>query len=142
DPFLAMRTRTDIHSPTLEQAVLADFIGEGHFARHVRRMRTLYAGRQAALVEVAARELAGLLDVRPAEAGMHLVGQLAAGVDDRAAAQRALAHGVYTPPLSWYRIEPSGQGGLLLGYTGVDEQEIRGGVRRLAGALRSASSKL
>lgn len=51
--FAAARTIVDRHAPTVEQAALADFIIEGHFARHIRRMRALYAERQALLVEAA-----------------------------------------------------------------------------------------
>ena len=60
----------------MTQAALADFIDGGHFARHVRRTRALYAERQAALVRAVRRTLGGLLEVTPAEAGMHLVGWL------------------------------------------------------------------
>jgi GntR family transcriptional regulator/MocR family aminotransferase len=131
-----MRSRTDVHSPTLEQAVVADFIAEGHFARHIRRMRALYAERQAALVECAARELGGLLDVRPADTGMQLAARLSAGADDEVASAQALAHGVFAPALSTFYMEPPGQPGLLLGYAGVTEREIRQEVRHLAVALR------
>lgn len=136
DPFTAARELADRHSPSVDQAVLARFMAEGHFARHLRRMRTLYAGRQAALVEAASRELPGLLDVGPAEAGMHLVGWLPEGDDDREAARRAEARGVEAAALSLYGIEPPPRGGLLLGYAAVGEAEIRTGVRRLAAALR------
>lgn len=53
DPVVAARAVADRHSPMLEQAVLADFLAEGHFARQVRRMRALYAERQACLLEAA-----------------------------------------------------------------------------------------
>ncbi|MDQ4106850.1 MAG: PLP-dependent aminotransferase family protein, partial [Actinomycetota bacterium] len=82
DAFCAARALSDRHAPVVEQAVLTDFIVEGHFSRHMRRMRTLYTERQAALVEAAGRKLAGILEVRPAEAGMHLVGWLPEGADD------------------------------------------------------------
>jgi len=136
DPFTAARELADRCSPLVEQAVLARFIAEGFFASHLRRMRVLYAERQAALVEAAARDLRELLDVRPAEAGMHLVGWLPESADDREAASRAAARGVEATALSLYGIEPSRRGGLLLGYAAVGEQEIRTGVRRLAAALR------
>lgn len=136
DPFSAARELTDRHSPLVEQAVLARFIAEGHFARHLRRMRTLYAGRQDVLVEAAAEDLRGLLDVRPAEAGMHLVGWLPDRTDDREAMRRAAARGVEATALSMYGIEPPARGGLLLGYAAVGEAGIRAGVRRLAAALR------
>jgi GntR family transcriptional regulator/MocR family aminotransferase len=132
DAFVAMRSGTDVHPPTPEQVVLTDFIAEGHFARHIRRMRSLYAERQAILVEAAAQELKGLLEVRPADAGMHLIGWLPPGTDDNGASARAQAHGVYAPALSSFYLNEPGPPGLLLGYTGVSEQEIREGVRRLA----------
>src|SRR5262249_24442085 len=74
DDFVAAHAVLDGPAPLFEQGVLADFLTEGHFVRHVRRMRVLYAERQAALVRAAARDLGGLLDVRAAEAGMHLIG--------------------------------------------------------------------
>ena len=135
DAFVAARELTDRHSPSIEQAVMADFIVEGHFARHIRRMRTLYAERQDALVEAAREELAGLLEVRPAEAGMHLLGRLPEGTDDRQASRLAAKQGVEVPPLSLHGIEASQRPGLLLGYAAVESREIREGVRRLAAAL-------
>jgi len=123
-------------SPTLEQAVLADFIGEGHFARHVRRMRALYADRQQSLVKAGRRELDGLLDIQRNDAGMHLIGWLPEGINDCAAASAAAAGGVEVTPLSAYCIEPQKRGALRLGYTGYTPRQIWHGARRLATALR------
>jgi GntR family transcriptional regulator / MocR family aminotransferase len=135
DAFISARALIDRHSPSVEQVILAEFISAGHFARHIRRMRQLYASRQELLIGAAA-ELMGLLEVRPAQAGMHLVGWLPPGVDDRAASAAAAAHGVIAPPLSAYQLRPAARGGLMLGYTALDEQTIEDGVRRLAAALR------
>lgn len=133
--FAAARAVVDRHAPTVEQAALADFIAEGHFARHIRRMRALYAERQAALVAAAREHLAGALALAPAEAGMHLVGWLPAGADDLAASARAAAAGVEAPALARYVLETPRPGGLLLGYTALDAMQIGAGVRRLAAAL-------
>ncbi len=97
----------------------------------------LYAARQAALVDAAKSQLAGLLAVGPAEAGMHLVGYLPEGVDDHAAARRAAAYLVDAQALSAYALTPQQHGGLLLGYAAVSQAEIYAGVRRLATALRA-----
>jgi len=135
-PFAAACAVTDRHAPTPIQAVVADFIAEGHFVRHVRRMRTLYAERQAVLLRAARRELDGLLEVNANETGLHLIGWLADGEDDRAVSDAVLAAGVEAPALSAYHAVPPPRGGLLLGYAACEPRLIRDGVRRLAGALR------
>lgn len=133
--FAAARALVDRHSPSAVQAALTQFMADGHFARHLRRMRRLYAERQEVLV-AAARPLAGRLDVEPAEAGMHLVGWVPPGHDDRTVAGRAAEHGVETAPLSAYRLRSRGRGGLLLGYAGYDGPRLREGAAGLARALR------
>jgi GntR family transcriptional regulator/MocR family aminotransferase len=142
EAFYAARLFTTMLPPLLEQAALAEFIAGGHFARHIRRMRALYAERQAALVEAARRELAGLLDVQPAEAGMHLVGWLPDDVNDRIASQRATEYSVDAFPLSTCCLEATRRGALLLGYTAVNDQEIKRGVSRLARALQQGQNIL
>jgi len=142
DAVAGARAVIDRHSPVIDQAVVADFIAGGHFARHVRRMRTLYAERQAALLEAGRRELAGLVDLAPSDAGLHLIGWLPAGVDDRAAQEAALAAGVDTLSLSAHRAAPpapvAGPGartGLLLGYAPVRPARIHVAASSLARAL-------
>jgi len=135
EAFRRARSVIDGHSPMTEQAVLADFIAEGHFARHIRRMRALYEERQSALVETAGRELAGVLEVRPSDGGMHLVGWLPPGMDDVQASERALAAGVHVRPLSSCSAAKVRRGGLLLGYAALTVPQIREGVRKLAQAL-------
>jgi GntR family transcriptional regulator/MocR family aminotransferase len=135
DVFCAARRFIDRHSPILDQAVLADFITQGHFSRHVRRMRVLYEARQQVLVEAARRELRGLLDVGPMHTGMHLVGWLPEGVDDRAASARAARVGLAANPLSAFALQGAPRGALLLGYACVPEAELAEGVTRLARAL-------
>lgn len=139
DAFIAAKAFADVQCPPLEQAVLADFVAAGHFARHVRKTRVLYARRQALLVEHARRELVGMLDVRPMSAGMHLVGFLPPGTDDRAASRRAWAAGVDAVPLSVVATAAAVPPALLLGYAGVPDDQIAEGVRRLAVALRGVA---
>jgi GntR family transcriptional regulator/MocR family aminotransferase len=138
DVFIAARALSDRHSPSLDQAILADFINEGHFTRHIRRMRSLYRERQHVLVEAAARDLHGLLDVAPAEAGMHLVAWLPQGMNDRNASARAARYGVEAAPLSAYTATPHARGALVLGYAAVNAKQIKIGVRRLAQALSAS----
>jgi GntR family transcriptional regulator/MocR family aminotransferase len=135
DSFVVARMLSDGGSSTINQAVLADFLVEGHFEHHLRRMRTLYAERQEALVEAARHDLAGLLDVEPCETGLHLVGWLPDGSDDVAAVQLAAEHGLAVRALSSMCIEPVARRGLLLGYGAIDEATIRAGVQQLARVL-------
>jgi GntR family transcriptional regulator / MocR family aminotransferase len=138
--FEGARALADRHPPVPEQAILAEFVAEGHFARHLRRMRRLYAERQQALVDAAKGELAGLLEVRPSGAGLHLVGRLPDGADDAEVSVRLAAGGVEAPPLSAHRFSSSGTPGLVLGYAAFDETVIRDGVGRMAGTLQEAAS--
>ena len=136
ESFANARALVDRHAPTVEQATLADFIAEGHFARHIRRMRALYAERQAALVDAARAIVGGAVALEPAEAGMHLVGWLGEGRDDLAVAARAAAQGLEVPALRRYAAETTLRGGLLLGYTALDAAQIRAGLQRLAAAIQ------
>jgi GntR family transcriptional regulator / MocR family aminotransferase len=136
DAFRAARAAADRHSPTMEQAVLADFIGDGHYARHVRRMRRIYSERQDVLIEAIRKHLAGVLDARLSAAGMHLVAWLPEGMDDEAVSARALAAGVEASALSRYAVDRLNRGGLLLGWAGYQPDDLRGAVSLLAAALR------
>ena len=133
--FTCARGHADGHSPLVEQAVLAEFIAEGHFSRHIRRMRNLYEERQGYMVTALRQEAAGLLEVNATEAGMNLIGWLPEGVDDRAMALRAAEFDVDATPLSRHALEPMKRGGLLLGYAALSKREISQGARKLAKAL-------
>lgn len=109
----------------LTQAVLADFIAEGHLSSHIRRMRGLYRERRRVLMEAIASRFGDRLPIMGDNAGLHLVIALPAGTDDRAVAEAALARGVAVRPLSNYYTEPGrAQAGLLLGYGGVPVEGI------------------
>ena len=135
DAFRAARAIAGGHSPTLDQSVLADFIGEGHYGRHVRRVRALCAERQQALLTFAASEIGDAMKLAPDAAGLHMVGWLPARVSDRQATVAAAREGVDVMPLSRYSAVAPKRGALLLGYAAFDEAEIREGTRRLARAL-------
>ncbi|MGH9337319.1 MAG: PLP-dependent aminotransferase family protein, partial [Vicinamibacteria bacterium] len=98
--FIAVREAMDIFPPTLYQAVLTDFIDEGHFSRHLRRMRQLYRERRQALFEALTKEVGGALHIVGDEAGLHLTARLAKGSHDRRIARDAAAEGLWVMPLS------------------------------------------
>ncbi|HEX9922094.1 MAG TPA: PLP-dependent aminotransferase family protein [Anaerolineae bacterium] len=135
DAFTRARALTDRGSAWLDQAVLTDFIVEGHFARHIRRMRALYAERQALLVELVRHRLAGRLEIRSAEAGLHVVGWLPPDVNDHTVSERLSAQGIEALPISSYALISQKRGGLILGYAAVNAATIHKGVRRLEKTL-------
>lgn len=123
------------HLPGVEQAVLTDFMVEGHFARHIRQMRLLYGERQQVLLAAAQQELGEQLVIGPSEAGLHVSGRLAPGRVDTQVSARALQLGIETPALSTYALRPLTQGGLVLGYAGLTIEQIKEGVVKLRRAI-------
>ena len=140
DYFTAAKSVTSRHAPLLEQAALCDFITEGHFGRHIRRMREVYAERLSVLLESARQRLAGLLEISNVEAGLQTVGWLRAGIDEESAAKAAAAQNVEVTPLNRYSRGHLAREGFQLGFAAVDTTEIRRGIRDLAAALESMLS--
>jgi GntR family transcriptional regulator/MocR family aminotransferase len=133
--FETARSMTSRHPPVLEQAVLCDFMAEGHFGRHIRRMREIYAERSAVLLESARQRLAGLLEISGVEAGLQAAGWLCGGIGEMAAVKAAASRKVEVTPLGLYSRGLLEREGLQLGFAAVDAREIRRGVRELAAAL-------
>jgi GntR family transcriptional regulator/MocR family aminotransferase len=135
DPLLAFRFGTDQHASDLDQAILCDFIVEGHLGRHIRRMRDLYAGRLAALQDGARRHLNGLLEISPVKAGLYTAGFLRNRMTSREAETAAAGRQIETMALDRFALRRTDVHGLLLGFGAFDEPQIRRGVAALAAAL-------
>ena len=138
DYFAAAISGTSHHAPMLDQAVLCDFITEGHFGRHLRRMRGVYAERLSVLLQSAREMLGGYVDVSSVEAGLQTVGWLRRGITGESAAREAAARNVDVVPLSRYTRGRAAKEGLQLGFAAVGPREIQRGVRELATALKAA----
>lgn len=136
EPFAAARGILDRHPPLLNQAILAEFMLEGHFGPHLRRMREVYAARQQVLIEAARRELDGLVTVQPMAAGMRSLAWLPKGVQDADAAAAARDAGLELATISQFTLEHHHPDALLLGFAAVPEEELRRGVRTLATVLQ------
>jgi GntR family transcriptional regulator/MocR family aminotransferase len=96
--------------------MVADFMEQGHFARHLRKMRSLYATRHGYLVDALGQSLGSHLRVQPQAGGIHVLAHLQARRDDRSLATAAMAQGLAIQALSdWRRLE-SPHGGLLMGF--------------------------
>lgn len=134
--FIEAREALDIFSPTLYQLALVDFLREGHFARHLRRMRTLYLRRREALLDGLARHCDSRLAVLNADAGLHVATLLPEGVDDVDVVRRMTENGLTATALSTCYADPTGQSGLLLGFGGSSERRIAGATRTLGEILR------
>ena len=130
--LIAMQRLIAIHLPLLEQLALTDFLAEGYFTRHIRKMRQLYKERRDALVEALTRELDDRLDITVPEAGMHLAVWLPAGMSAQAVAQRAAASGLHILTISHFSQRALQRDGLVLGFASTSPQELRAGAHTLA----------
>jgi GntR family transcriptional regulator/MocR family aminotransferase len=135
--FMAVREAMDICPPALNPAVLADFIVEGHFGRHLRRTSQLYRERRSALVEGLRDCLGRRLEVVGAAAGMHLVA-LGDRPGDRAIALRAALERLWVMPLSSCYLGPPVRHGFVLGYGGTSVGEMPRAVERLRRVIGAA----
>lgn len=134
------RRSADIQAATGPQAVLAEFLAEGHFDRHLRRMRREYDARLDALEAALARHCAGVLTLRPVTTGLHAVADLT-GADDAKVAKAALSRGIEVMPLSSYYVGRSSprQNGLVLGFGAVRPELLDRGAATLAAAIEAAA---
>jgi GntR family transcriptional regulator/MocR family aminotransferase len=137
DAFAAARSFVDRHPPTLDQAILAEFITEGHFGLHVRRMRQTYSERMDVLKVAADEQLDGIVDVIRAGAGMRTLGWLKTWSSDKEASDAARAMGIETMALSLFTTRYWQPPALILGFAGCNPAELRRGISVLAKALRN-----
>lgn len=135
DTFVNAARLLDGGQPVLPQAVVARFMAEGHFARHLRRMRALYAARRNALATALAAEFGDGLRIELQAGGMHLLARLPAGADDVALGARANDAGLAVAALSPAAIEHAVAPGLILGFTNLPVEAATDAARRLCQAL-------
>jgi GntR family transcriptional regulator/MocR family aminotransferase len=138
--FTAVRYTMDIGPPHFFQAVLTDFMNEGHFARHIRRMRQLYSQRRSALVEALKTEFGSLLEVLGSEAGMHLAVILPKGFRDQEFAARAAREKLWLSPLSPAYLGDNPRQGFILGFGNTATEQMPKAVRQLKGLLLGEKS--
>jgi GntR family transcriptional regulator / MocR family aminotransferase len=139
DRFRHVARRLQPAGTPLDQAVTVDFMAEGHFARHIRRMRHLYERRRRALAEALRASFGPRFAIEMQVGGMRLIARLEAVEDDRALAARALAHGLAPSPLSLFYAGPPRDRGLLLGFTNVPEENAAAEAERLRRALEPSA---
>jgi GntR family transcriptional regulator/MocR family aminotransferase len=131
-PFVRAKDLVDRGAPTLTQAAVADFLAEGHFERHLRHLRRLYGERRAALVAALGERLGGRAKVSAVAAGLHVMLFLEPHVAEARLVAAAAERGVRVNPGAPYHLEHPAPPSLLLGFSGLNADEIAEGVRRLA----------
>lgn len=120
------------------QAVVADFMEEGHFTAHIRRMRSLYAERQQAMLEAGRTHLGDMLDLQPASGGLQLIARVKGDVPDTELVERAAAAGMAVTPLSQMYLGDEAEHGLILGFAALDARSMALRIKQLAQAIEPA----
>ena len=133
--FAKMQSELYRGGALMVQAALAEFIFEGHYAAHIRRMRKVYGNRQTLLTNEIERQIGRKAYIMGTETGLHLTLGLT-DLKDTAVSDAALRRGIVARPLSAYYDNPSkAPSGLVLGYGGVADDEISAAVGKLASAM-------
>jgi GntR family transcriptional regulator / MocR family aminotransferase len=142
DVFVCAKAMTTRHLPLLDQAVLCDFIEQGHLGRHLRRMRKTYEERFSVLLECAREYISEDLEIANIEAGLQTMGRLLRqDLSAELVAERAAMVGVDVVPLSRYCHAAKIAEGLQIGFAAVDEHEIKRGVLKLARVFERLKSE-
>jgi GntR family transcriptional regulator / MocR family aminotransferase len=137
--FVAARCLMDRQPPSLIQSVVAEFLCQGHFSSHIRRMRQQYRAQRDALADGLARHAGGLVGVDRPDQGMHLVAGLRAGIRDLAVERAAGAGGLVARALSRTYVTARPQQGLMLGFSGYPAHVIGPAAMRLAKIIRASA---
>lgn len=131
--LVALKRTADRQSPSLEQAAMAELLREGHFERHLRRLRRRYSARREAMLASLAHH--GLAPAASAPAGLHILLPLPPNSNEGAVVRAAAAAGVAVTPAAPYSAHPTPPPRLLLGYTAISDARIEAGIARLAACL-------
>ena len=118
-------------APLVTQAALADFMNEGYLAKHLRRMRRLYAARRQFFMTTCEEFLSPWMQLRHTDAGIQLVGEFLINHDDMAIAQAAAEQGVNVSPLSIQYRHANPQHGLVMGFAAADEKATQKAIQKL-----------
>lgn len=130
--FVQIRESIDIFSPTLYQLVVTDFIEQGHFARHLRRMRSILIERRNTLVASLRKHFGNTLTAYNTDGGLHLCSFLPEGIDDQEIARNAAKRGLSIMPLSSCYSGKKSRSGLVLGFACANQSQIESATKILS----------
>ncbi len=135
EQFMMTKYFSDLCTGYLEQAVLARFIAEGHYASHVRRVRKACYERKSALAAAIAAYLPGKMVVHPSDSGIHMVCWLADGLTGKEVEMKASQLGMGIQSFERYCQRPMAREGILLGFANHSPEVLQEGIRRLASVI-------
>jgi GntR family transcriptional regulator/MocR family aminotransferase len=137
DIFVKAKSLSDRFTSTINQAVMCDFIEEGHFGRHLRKMRQVYKLRYEVLRDSINNQLGDIATLETANAGLQTILWLPQKMNDITIAKEARKQGLELLPVSPYYLGKNVKQGLILGFSAVNEKQIRQGVEKLAKLIKS-----
>ena len=137
ETFARAKTLLGQGTSAVTEKAMSDFMEDGRFVEHIRRMRRIYRERRDRLFECLVRDCDGLLTPQPTDAGMHMLAWLPPGMDDQAAHRTLLDDGIDSLPLSVYSIGAPDRAALVLGFSGVSEKKTPRLVKRMSETLRA-----
>jgi GntR family transcriptional regulator/MocR family aminotransferase len=135
EPFTVVKSLNNRHAQLLEQVIVCEWITAGHFGRHLRRMREVYAERLSILLDEGRKRLGERLELSAIEAGLQTTGRLLGGLEGAEVERLAAAREVEVSSLHHSARRRLPYEGLQLGFAAVDPRELRRGVRELAAVL-------
>ncbi|MFZ0546443.1 MAG: PLP-dependent aminotransferase family protein [Candidatus Promineifilaceae bacterium] len=141
DAYVGVKATAGVGPPIVVQAVTAEFIRQGHFARHIRRMRRLYHQRRDVLLEELACQLGDVIEIGSADCGMHLTIWLPEEIDEDKLASRLAPPARFSTLRYTYMNEPP-RPGLILSFAAACPAEIQRGVKQLRQAIETATAKV
>ena len=142
EPFLRAKMLMDRGAPTLTQAAIADFITEGHFERHLRNLRKLYAERRGVLVRAIKEHLDDVVTFADHPAGFHVMLYLKDGLSEQHVIAETRKKGVAVYAGRPYHLGDWAPPSLVLGFSDLDNTQIEEGIRRLGEVLRQPAASM
>lgn len=136
--FKKLKGMLDRQSPILDQIIVAKFIEEGHFFRHIRKMRLVYSERRKMLVKLIEENLGDYLEIEPSSAGMNLTAWLSEKIDVQKLREEAKKHRVIVPFINDYSLENLIRPGINLGFTGFTKYKLKTGIELLKKCIENS----
>lgn len=138
DRLKLIKAMLDRQSPIMEQAIVASFMEEGHFLRHLRKMRLLYDERKNTLVKLLKDKIGDQLEIDNTAAGMNLVAWFTGKIDLEKFIQQTNEQGIVVPLVNDYTMKYYTRPGITLGFSAFTKYKMKIGVEKLAICVREA----